>query len=245
MYTIKGYLYLFFLFTGFYLLLTVTTIAQSSNLVSRVEAAIGRYYLDPFRVNADDNGKVTIKGDVNTLYDRLNIFDIVSTVKGVKEIEDLVNVNTSSLPDNMIKADIENAVQYNSIILEPDKINVKVNSGLVILTGTVSYYKEKLMAETISSWQDGVISIDNEIEVLKPQQARSDENLKSILQEILNNKFPTIKDKVTFQVKDGDVTLNGETQTLWEKSNIRKDFLQILGVKSVTENLKVNYREEG
>jgi osmotically-inducible protein OsmY len=241
---IRRYSKLFFSSICFFLLISGAAIAQPSNLESKVRAALDRYYMDPFIVKADENGKVTIKGDVNTLYDKLNIYDIVSTVMGVKEISDQVIVNTTSLPDSMIADQIENALQYNSIILEPDKINVKVDEGVVFLEGSVSYYKEKLAVETIASQQDGVKGIQNDINVLLPQQERSDANIKSILNEILNNKFPMIKDNVTINVNNGNVVLNGEVRTLWEKSNLQKEFLLVLGVKSVTENLKVNYRDE-
>jgi osmotically-inducible protein OsmY len=211
--------------------------------LANVESALNRSYPDIFHVGVDENGIVTIRGEVNTLYDRLNVFDIVSGVKGVKEIKDLLVINTPLLPDDIIKVNIENALKNNSIIIEPDKITVKVSSGLVFLNGSVSYYKEKLMAETITSWQDGVIAIENRITVLPPKAARSDENIKSILNEILINKFPLIKDKVNVKVDNGIVTLDGEVMSLWEKSNLKKEFLQVLGVKSITENLKVNYTE--
>ena len=240
---LKRYSYLFFSIICFLLFISEGTFAQSSNLVSKVESALNRYYMDPFNIKADENGKVTIKGDVNTLYDKLNIFDIVSAVKGVKEISDQVDVNTTLLPDSMIADQIEHALQYNSVILEPDKINVKVDEGFVFLNGKVSFYKEKLVAETLASQQDGVKGIENDINVLPPKQERSDENIRSILSEILINKFPMIKDKVNITVNNGDVVLGGEVESLWEKSNLRKEFLQVLGVKSVTENLKVNYIE--
>jgi osmotically-inducible protein OsmY len=240
---LKRYSYLFFSIICFLLFISEGTFAQSANLVSKVESALNRYYMDPFNIKADENGKVTIKGDVNTLYDKLNIFDIVAAVKGVKEIADEVIVDTPLMPDSIIADDIEDAIQNNSIILEPDKINVKVDEGVVFLDGTVSYYKEKLAAETIASQQDGVKGIENDINVLPPKQERSDENIKSILNEILINKFPMVKNNVNITVNNGDVVLSGEVQSLWEKSNLQKEFLQVLGVKSVTENLKINYSE--
>jgi osmotically-inducible protein OsmY len=241
----KRYTYLLLSLILSLLMVTGKTTAQisSQKLKAKVESALNRNYMNEFYVNADENGKVTIKGEVNTLYDRLNIFDIVSGVKGVKEIDDQIIVNIPMLPDDIIKANIERAQENNSVIIEPDKINVKVTSGLVILTGSVSYHKEKLMAETISSWQDGVKSIENDINVLPPKQARSDDNIKSILNEILINKFPLVKNKIKITVNNGDVFVDGEVQSLWEKINLRKDFLQVLGVKNVTENLNVNYTE--
>jgi osmotically-inducible protein OsmY len=123
--------------------------------------------------------------------------------------------------------------------MEPDKISVTVTDGLVFLRGTVSYFKEKLMAETISSSQDGVKGVENEITVLSSREARSDENIKSILSEIVENQFPLINGKVNIKVKNGDVALEGEVKNLWEKRNLKYECLQIMGVKSVVENLKI------
>jgi osmotically-inducible protein OsmY len=218
-------------------------IAQTNtkNLQSRVESALDAYYMpDQFNVTADEKGKVTIEGQVNTFYDKLNMFQIVAGVKGVVHIDDNVVVNTPTVPDDIIKANIIRALRDNSVILEPDKISVSITQGLVILKGTVSYSREKLMAETVSSWEDGVLGIDNEIDVLPPKQVKTDENLKSILNEIIENKFPLVKGKVSVDVKNGDVTLTGEVGSPWEKINLKKEFMRVLGVRNVVENLTIN-----
>ena len=141
----------------------------------------------------------------------------------------------------MIKTNIRRTIQDNSVILEPDKITVNVNDGMIFLRGTVSNYTEKIMATTISSWQDGVKGVENEINVLPSQEAKSDENIKSILNEIIQNHFPFI-DNFSIKVINGNVTLEGNAQTLWEKNHLKEEFLQVLGVKSVVENLEVKPR---
>jgi osmotically-inducible protein OsmY len=149
-------------------------------------------------------------------------------------------VNTPLVPDDIIRDNIRRALRDNSVILEPDKISVGVDQGLVILKGSVSYSNEKLMAETVSSWQDGVHGIDNEITVLLPRQVKTDENLKSILNEIVKNKFPLVKDRVSVNVKNGEVTLTGEVESPWEKISMKKEFMRVVGVKDVVENLTVH-----
>jgi osmotically-inducible protein OsmY len=123
--------------------------------------------------------------------------------------------------------------------MEPDKITVTVSNGLVLLSGTVSYFKEKLMATTVSSSQDGVKGVENEITVMSSRKARSDENIKSILNEIVENQFPLINGTVKISVKNGDVVLDGEVKNIWEKNNLKIECLQVMGVKSVVENLKI------
>ena len=212
----------------------------SDKLKSKIENALSSYYPDEFEINTTTSGKVIIQGTVNTLYDKLNIYDLISRVKGVTGIDDFLNIDTPAVPDNVIKANVEEAIKDNSVILEPDKIKVNVSEGLVLLKGTVSYHREKIMAETLASWEDGVMGIDNEIDVLSPKVERSDENIKNVLNDIVENHFPLMMGKVVIKVKHGNVTVDGEANSLWEKDNLPKEFLKVLGVKSVVENLKIN-----
>lgn len=207
---------------------------DTDNLVNKVEDAIGSYYnlnLDDFHIS-NNNGDITIKGDVNTLYDKLRIFDIISDVHCVKKISDMLDIQTNDIPDNIIKPNIEEELSLNSAIIEPDRIVVKVDNGEVLLSGTVSYYREKLMAETIASWQNGVLGISDNINILPYKIAVADSNLKIILGEILKNHFSLEKD-ISFNVNDGVVEIKGTVSTLWAKQNIEKDFYHVLGVETI------------
>ena len=73
---------------------------------------------------------------------------------------------------------------------------------------------------------------------LPPKKAKSDENLKRVLQGILDNRFP-IEKNVDFGIKDGVVTLNGTVTTLWAKNQIEEIFSNVIGVKSVNNYLAV------
>lgn len=190
-------------------------------------------------VTADTDGTVTIEGVVDALYDKLDIYQIVSAVNGVTRIKDLVLVNAPLVPDAAIAANITRTIKDNSVILEPDRITVNVDQGLVFLEGKVSYQKEKLMATTIASWQDGVKGVENRIEVMPLQEAKSDENIKSVLDEIVINQFPLVSKAITVSVKDGNVTVDGKVQTLWDKSHLKEQFMLVAGVKDVVENLTV------
>jgi osmotically-inducible protein OsmY len=190
-------------------------------------------------VGVGDDGTVTVEGTVDALYDKLDIYQLVSAVNGVTKIRDLVQVVTPMVLDATIQSDIERAVKDNSVILEPDRIKVGVTDGLVFLDGTVSYPKEKVMATTIASSQDGVKGVENRISVLPSKEARNDENIKVVLNEIVQNHFPLVSNDVSVKVNNGNVTVAGKVPTLWDKDHLRDEFLQVLGVKSVVENLKI------
>ena len=232
---ISGLIFILF----FFFAQTAFSSDAAKQLSDKVRTKINNYYYsNDFQIMSTDNGRVEIKGKVNTLYDKLNIFDIVSQIPGVKEITDNIVVNSSLLPDDVIEANIISEIKVAKSILEPDRIQVHVDNGEVILNGEVSFYREKLLAETIASWQEGVTGISNEIKVLPTKQAVSDDNLNLEFQEILKNQFPLNK-QLTFNVKDGVVTLNGKAYSLWDKRQIEKEFYHVIGVKKVINNLKV------
>jgi osmotically-inducible protein OsmY len=210
---------------------------DQSSLKDRVLNKIGNYYEgNNFDISTPGNGRIVIKGDVNTLYDKLRIYDLISQVPGVREIEDDLDVNTPMIPDDVIKQNIESELKLVHSILEPNRIKVTAHDGEVILSGDVSYFREKEMAETVASWEQGVTAISNQIQVLPSQQAVSDANIKTVLQEIMKNRFP-MNDKVSFTVNDGVVTLTGQAFSLWDKHQIDKQFSHVLGVKKVVNNL--------
>jgi osmotically-inducible protein OsmY len=211
--------------------------SDQSSLKDRVQNKIANYYEGyNFDISTPGNGRVIIKGNVNTLYNKLRIYDLISQVPGVREIEDDLNVNTTMLPDDVIKQNIVSELKLIKSIQEPDKIKVTVHDGEVILSGDVSYFREKEIAETVASWEQGVDAISNQIRVLPPKQAVSDANIKTVLQEIMKNRFP-MNNKVSFTVNNGVVTLTGQAFSLWDKHQIDRQFSHVLGVKKVVNNL--------
>ncbi len=229
------------LLTSFTILFSVASIFPQSNpgqLKEQVLQKISGYYPDEFDVTVDQTGAVTISGDVNTLFDKLKITELISRVNGVSKINNNIEIQTEPTIDEEIKANIEEELKLNNVILEPDKINVEVKNGVVYLTGTVSYFREKLMAQTIASWQDGVTDMKSSIKVLSPMAARSDDNLYSIINDILKNRFG-LEDKVKFNVNDGVVDLLGSVKSLYAKDKIAEEIQQIIGVKKVLNELSV------
>lgn len=211
----------------------------AKQLKDKVIAELARYYEEVFDVDVTDDGVVTIRGTVHTYYDKLRVFEIVSKIKGVKKIRNLLVVDTKPVPDKTIEAKIRQELHLAHSILEPDRIKVKVTNGIVFLSGEVSFYREKLEAQTLASWQEGVKGIVNEIKVLPPHKAVSDENLRFILREVLKNQFPSVEKEVQFTVKDGVVTLTGRVHTIWQRSKIEEEFSRIRGVRKVINNLRI------
>jgi osmotically-inducible protein OsmY len=213
---------------------------NTNNLVGRVEKNIGNYYTELFEVSADQSGIVTVEGEVNSLFDKLRISELISQVDGVREVDNKIEVKTVLVPDDEIKDNIENELRLNNVILEPEKIKVEVNNGVVNLSGTVSYFREKIMAQSISSWQDGVTNLISSVAVMPPAYAKSDQNLKEIINDILRIHFPLEKN-VRFDVAAGNVKFYGSVYNLYAKDHIQQEIQQIIGVKQVINEINVEY----
>ncbi|MCW8813565.1 MAG: BON domain-containing protein [Chlorobium sp.] len=211
---------------------------NTDKLVNNVEDKISNYYTENFQVSADEKGVVTIGGEVGTLYDKLKIGELISQVAGVKEINNKISVQNEITANNIIKDNIENELQRNDAILEPEKIKVEVNNGIVTLSGSVSYFREKQMAESIASWQDGVSDLINNINVMSPATAKSDANLTEIIIDLLNKNY-SLENNVKFDTNNGIVDLYGTVTSLYAKNHIQEDIQHIIGVKTVINEISV------
>ncbi len=174
-----------------------------------------------------------------TLFDKLRIGEIVSEIEGVNEIINNIDVQNKLTADGVIRANIENEIQRNDAILEPEKIHVSVKDGTVHLTGSVSFFREKVLAQTLASQQDGVSNMVSDISVLSPGKARSDSHLRGVIKDLLARFYPLEK-KVQFTIDKGVVALNGVVRTPWVKNHIQNDVERLVGVKSVFNGLVVS-----
>jgi osmotically-inducible protein OsmY len=212
---------------------------EAKKLESRVIDELGRYYLTSFKVTANDSGGVTIKGQVASFWDKRNVFSIAERVPGVKKISDLVKVVVETVPDKSIEYNIESDLALNRAIEDPSRITVSVKNGMVFLGGTVNFQREAAAAEDVASWNSGVNSVVNEIQVLPPQAAISDENLTVVLKDLINREFSMEEKTVSLQVMQGRVILKGTVPTLWARHNIEKEIKRIRGITAVENQLKI------
>jgi osmotically-inducible protein OsmY len=207
----------------------------ASGLKKHVMEAYYRHYQNPIDISVPEPGTVMLKGGVDTYWDKLNIFAIMAKVNGVTNIINELTVSTDPVPNNIIRDEIMHEYELNRLILEPKNINIKVNDGMVLLTGTVSFYKEARAAEDIASWCKGVKSVDNALNVLSPVKAESDSNLTAVVRDVLKDEFPLGTEKVRASVTQGVVALTGTVENYWLKHSMEKELRGILGVRDVKD----------
>ena len=214
--------------------------AADTSLKQSVVWEVQKYYPDNnFTITMEAPGHVKINGQVKSYWDKRNVYGIITRVPGVTEILDELVVNTDILPNDVIKANFERDLQYNKAIIEPGKIKAAVDNGEVILKGTVSFQREADIAEDIASWQPGVKGVVNEISVLPPGVAMSDQNLREIITTMIHRDFPMLHG-IQETVNGGKVTLTGKVPRMTDKYWLGKEVKRIHGVRSVDNNVMVD-----
>ncbi len=181
---------------------------------------------------------VNVNGTVHTLYDKYKVFEIISRVSGIKKIDDNLLVNTPVLPDKEIQDNIGNDFNQISAIRDPQRIFVHADNGVVFLSGQVSFYRKKLLAQSVSSWQKGVKGLNNKIQVLPLQKAMSDKNLEAVLTAMRKDEFPDY-DNIKISVKHGIATITGSVNYFYNKKEMEEEIKNVIGVKDVNNKLKV------
>jgi osmotically-inducible protein OsmY len=117
-----------------------------------------------FHVSLKD-GVATLEGEVDAYWKKVHAEELASHVKGVVKVENKVNVvPTRSFQDTSIAAEIREALERNTAI-EPDTVGVKVENGVVTLSGIVANSAARYAAYVTAVHTEGVVYVDNRIGV--------------------------------------------------------------------------------
>lgn len=114
-----------------------------------------------------DDGNVTLQGEVDWDFQRASARTSIEGLTGVKSITNLITVKprvTVAGVQGKIESAFQRAASINS-----RKIKVDVVGSKVILSGSVTSLAEKEEAET-SVWNaDGVMQVENNLEIIVPE----------------------------------------------------------------------------
>ena len=114
-----------------------------------------------------NNGIVTLSGKVDTGYDRLNAGDVASRIRGVRKVNNELEINLKQeQKDASLLVKVVERIKTNWL-LSPvkDKIKVAVKKGVVTLTGTVFNWGERREAERVAFNTNGIRMVDNRLQV--------------------------------------------------------------------------------
>jgi osmotically-inducible protein OsmY len=136
-------------------------------------------------------------------------------------------------PDSDVRHDVAAELRWSPQIDETD-IAVKVNDGVVTLTGFVRNYFEKYHAEMIAKRIAGVAGVANDVQVrLPPTDALDDPHIARAAVAAIRANLPQVADDVKVLVHQGHITLEGRVEWNFQRERIEAIARHLRGVMGV------------
>jgi osmotically-inducible protein OsmY len=161
-------------------------------------------------------------------------------VKGVKAIAEEIEVR---LPSHAKRADNEIAGRAVDILkwqvgLPADRITVKVEKGIVTLTGEVDWQFQKTDADHVVHKLTGVIDVVNQIRVTTAVHAFE---VKEKIEKALERSAELEASGITVQTDGGRVVLSGRVRAWYERDIAERAAWSAPGVTEVQDHLTIEY----
>jgi osmotically-inducible protein OsmY len=129
-----------------------------------IQALESDAYVPPGKVKVTvDKGWITLDGEVDWQYQKLDADRVVRRLAGVKGVSNLIRVKPRATPSEL-KQQIEQAL-IRSAQTDAQRITVEVDGSKVILKGTVRSWAERQEAERVAWSAPGVTAVDNRITI--------------------------------------------------------------------------------
>jgi osmotically-inducible protein OsmY len=188
------------------------------------------------------NGVVTLSGIVSTLAEKLAAERAVRRVRGVHGLAEEIVVRPANAHKHADEEIAERAVKILHWDVEvPDaQIQVKVEKGVVTLTGFVNYQFQKQAAENNVRRLGGVTGIVNLIELRSAaaSPARSD-GLHDKIEDALRRSAELEAAQIRVSASGHKVTLEGKVKSWWERSVAENAAWSAPGVTEVDNRLVI------
>ena len=184
-------------------------------------------------------GVVTLTGFVSSYREKLAAERAARRVKGVKAIAEGIEVR---LPSDRKTADDEIAGRAVDILkwwvgFPADRISVKVEKGLVSLTGEVDWQFQKAEAEAAVHHLSGVVGVVNLVQV---RSTVHDSEVKEKIQKALRRSAELDASRITVQAEGGGkVVLKGKVHAWYERDLAEQAAWAAPGVTAVVDHILI------
>ncbi|WP_138471068.1 BON domain-containing protein [Poseidonocella sp. HB161398] len=187
---------------------------------------------------AVEDGTVTLSGHVRTYAEKFTAENIVKRIRGVRAIAEEIEVRpvgAHATADDEIAKRAVNTLQWNTSVPR-DAVQVKVEDGLVTLSGSVTWQFEKSAAEKVVRRLSGVKSISNLIKVVPTVKAA---DIRQRIELALKRDAELEAQRIEVTVADRRVTLEGQVRTLAEREAVERAAWAAPGVNAVVDHIAI------
>jgi osmotically-inducible protein OsmY len=144
--------------------------------------------------------------------------------------------------DSELQRDVLDELKWEPSI-NAAHIGVSVKDDIVTLSGHVTSYWEKYVAERAAKRVYGVRAVANEIDVKLPGSSqRTDEDIATAAVNALKTNFSVPADKIKVTVSEGWLKLEGEVEWQYQREAAERAVRYLTGVNGVSNLITVKPR---
>lgn len=200
-----------------------------------------------------EEGVVTLDGTVSSWPEKELAETVAKGVRGILGVRNNIDIEYErDRSDSEIKKEIEQVLRFDTFV-DPALIDVAVDNGRVVLSGTVGSAEEKSHA-TADAWVAGVTAVDaaellveewaeDEMKKESPVHAGNGEIRQAVIDALLfDPRVSAFTPEV--EVENGVVTLSGVVSNLKAKRAAEKDAENTIGVWRVKNFIRVRPEEQ-
>ena len=189
------------------------------------------------------DGVVTLSGDVDSYSKKWAIDRAVRRVLGVKAVAGEIKV---SLPvsykrtDEDVARSATNVLNWNFLVPN-DRVKVRVQDGLITLTGDVDWYYQKEHAENAVRHLIGVVGVSNSITIKPKVPTVKAFEVKNGIEDALKRNARLLRDaeKIQVEISGSKVILRGSVGSWADFDEAGYAAYCAPGVSQVENNLRV------
>lgn len=187
-----------------------------------------------------DDGKVTLRGTVGSLREKLEAKKAAQRVFGVTSVDNQLQVrllNDQRRSDADLRGDVLQALMLDSLI--PNTVDAKAEDGFVTLTGTADWQYQRDEAEFVAENIAGALDVLDEIELNPPTPNAGD--TKDSIKKAFKRNAAFDADDLDVSTDNGTVTIQGTVRSWAEHDEAIDAAWAAPGVMSVRDDMTIAY----
>ena len=186
------------------------------------------------------DGIVTLAGLVSSYDEKWQAERIARNVAGVKALVIDLDVHlhdSHTRSDGDIASAAETALEWLTLLLPKDAIQILVEKGWVTLSGEVEWDYQRQSAQNAIRYITGITGVSNEI---KLKTAVALVTVKREIEDALKRMAVSDARLISVDIKGNDITLSGKAQSWAERSLVVHSAWCVPGVHNVIDNVVIS-----